>query len=73
MKKTYEQMVDDFNKAVTNGTHYMAETHFLTFRRTKKGIKVGYTCGKPQEISELWRNVKNAADKGYYCTFGLPF
>lgn len=32
---------------------YRADIHFVTFRITKRGIKVGYTCGKPEEVRAL--------------------
>ena len=67
MKKTYAEWLNDFNEAC--GEKYIESVHFPTFRRTKKGILVGYTCGKQYEINELRRDVAKASSKGYYCKF----
>ena len=61
----YAEEVANFNLAC--GANYMADIHFLTFKKTSKGILVGYTCGKKQEIDELRVNVEKA--NGYYCKF----
>lgn len=64
--KNYEQQVEDFNKAAN--TSYIASIRFLKFRKTSKGIKVGFTLGKPNEINNLRRDVANAGNP-YYATF----
>lgn len=63
MKESYEQKVSSFNHA--SGAKYLPEVHFLTFRRTRKGIKVGYTLGRSHEIAEL-RAYVNLAGEPYY-------
>jgi len=63
MKESYEQKVATFNQAA--GARYSAEVRFLTFRRTRKGIKVGYTLAKRHEIADLQAYVMRAGEPYY--------
>lgn len=63
MKESYEEKVEAFNRA--SGARYIAEVHFLTFRKTRKGIKVGYTLAKTHEIHALREAVENAGTPYY--------
>jgi len=63
MTRLYKKRVADFN-AAANST-YIDYINFLTFRKTKKGIKVGYTLGKPQEITTLCVDVQRAGSPYY--------
>lgn len=62
--ETYPEQVQRFNAA--SGRRYSVGLHFLTFRRTSRGILVGWTIGKPEEIRELRRAVAMAGEP-YYC------
>ena len=61
--ETYRQYCEAFNQAA--GAAYIPEIHFLTFRKTKKGILVGYTVGKRAEVRELRGNVIKAGEPYY--------
>lgn len=63
---SYEKKVMQFN--IYSGMHYSCGVRFLTFRCTKNGILVGYTCGKPEEIAAL-RDAVGKAGEPYYCKF----
>lgn len=65
-RKEYEKRVHDFN--LSAGSNYIASINFLTFRKTKKGMKVSFTLGKPHEIEHLRCDVQRAG-KPYYCKF----
>ena len=66
MTTDYEDKVEDFNKAAN--ASYICRVKFLKIRKTSKGLKVGFTCGKPHEIAQLRMDVK-AAGRPYYCNF----
>ena len=66
MKADYEQRVSDFNQA--SNSSYIADIHFLRFRKTTKGMKVDYSLGKNHEINKLRQDVEKAGHP-YYCTF----
>lgn len=63
-EETYPEQVQRFNKAA--GSHFAPGVRFLTLRRTCRGILVGWTIGKPEEIRELRRAVAMAGAP-YYC------
>ena len=68
LTESYVKAIDDFNEK--SGAAHMAWQKFITFRKTSRGICVGFTAGKPNEIAELNRNVKKAGSP-YYCKIDL--
>jgi len=65
-EEQYKQMVKDFNEK--SNSDYLSEINFLKFRKTKKGIKVSFSLGKPYEIEQLKQNIIKAG-KPYYGDF----
>jgi len=65
-RKEYEKRLKAFNKAC--GASYISQVNFVILRKTTKGIKIGFSLGKPYEIAKLRADVEKAG-KPYYCNF----
>ena len=63
-EETYPEQVQHFNAA--SGTHYAPGVRFLKFRRTSRGVLVGWTAGRPEEVRQLRADVERAGEP-YYC------
>lgn len=62
--KNYDDKVAEFNKA--SGASYDPQVHFITFKNTSKGILVGFTVGKYNEVRELYKNIEKAGAPYYH-------
>ena len=65
-ERNYRNRVEAFNQA--SGSSYLVAVHFLRIRKTSRGIKIGFSLGKPEEINCLRSNVAKAGAP-YYCNF----
>ena len=54
----YNETLQKFNVAA--GSEYSASVGFVRFRNTKKGIRVTFSCGKPEEIARLAVDIDRA-------------